>query len=634
MPEGVFSKVLHQYEFRPAQMEMAQAVSSALKEGETLLVEAATGTGKTWAYLIPAILSGQKVVVSTGTLTLQDQLYNKDLPFLSKNLPQHFSFCMMKGKSNYLCLHRFYESLQQSTLSDFGVSSDMGLIQEWAMTTKSGDRAELTALSESSPAWQDVSIKGDSCLGGQCPEYSRCYLTRLKQDAAAADIVVVNHHLFFADLSLKNQGYGEILPRYDAVVFDEAHLLEEVATQFFGVSFSNLRVDDFVRDAESAFRYGQKVGLPCFEQCRMLVQYATHFFKHFKKGAERYRLRKADFTPEVRADGSELVESFKHLGRLIEKLELKSEAIKHLSERIEPLLNDLSIFLGEGQAGQDLIFWAEHRRSSVFLHASPLDVSSILSERLFSGERASILTSATLSAQGHFNFIKARLGIIQAEEKKLETAFQYEKQALLYLPTHLPPPASERFASEMSDEIVRILEKSQGRAFLLFTSWKNLDAVYQHIRGRLPYQLLKQGDQPKQALLESFRKDSSSVLLGTTSFWQGVDVQGEALSCVIIDKLPFASPGDPLTSARIDALQQQKKDAFSSYQVPLAILALRQGIGRLIRNSQDRGVIAILDHRITKKGYGKFFLDSLPSAPRTEDFNQVALFFEKKPSLI
>jgi len=628
MPDGAFSKALAHYEYRPAQLKMAEAVNDLLNTDRTLLVEAATGTGKTWAYLLPAILSGKKVVVSTGTLTLQDQLFFKDLALLSETLPRAFSACMMKGKANYLCLHRFYQSLQQTSLSGIGVSSDLALIQDWAMTTKSGDRAEIAGLSEHAAIWQDVSIKGDACLGGQCPEYSRCYLTRLKQEAAAADVVVVNHHLFFSDLSLKNNGYGEILPRYNAVIFDEAHLLEEVATQFFGISFSTHRIDDFVRDAERALRYGQKVDPACKEQCRILPRYAAEFFNHFRREHERYRLKARDFHPEVLSAGAALLQSFNQLERLIEKLPFKSDDIKHIAERIGPLLTDLSVFLAGNQVDQDLVYWGECRGNSVFLHTSPLDVSGILRQKLFQGDTPIVLTSATLSIQGHFDFVKTRLGIDDAEEMKLETAFDYEKQALLYLPPHLPPPASPNFASAISDEIVRILKKSEGRAFLLFTSWRNLEAVYQNISPRLPYRLLKQGMQPKQVLIEAFRKDISSVLFGTTSFWQGVDVAGEALSCVIIDKLPFASPGDPLTSARIETLGREGKASFVEYQIPLAILALRQGIGRLIRSRRDRGLIAILDHRITKKSYGKIFLDSLPNAPRTDDFRKVALFFD------
>lgn len=607
---------------------MSKAVGAALQEGRTLLVEAATGTGKTWAYLIPAIFSGEKVIISTGTKTLQDQLFFKDLPFLKKNISQDFTFCMMKGKSNYLCLHRFHQSLLQASLSGFDYSSDLEQIQDWAMTTKRGDRSELTELPESSPAWQEVSIKGEACLGSQCPEYDRCYLTRVKQEAAAADIVVVNHHLFFADLSLRNQGYGEILPHYKAIVFDEAHLLEDVATQFFGVSFSNHRVEDFVGDAERDFRYCQKVDPACFEQCRMLLSYSLQFFKYFKKAEGRYRLRKVDFRSEVLKAGTELCEAFKHLDRLISKLELKSDGVKHLSERIEALLADLSIFLDEQKEDRGLIYWAEHRRATTFLHASPLDVSEILRERLFQKDHAAILTSATLSTQGSFQFVKERLGIDDSDEMILETAFSYENQALIYLPKHLPNPSSSRFSTEISEEIIRILEVSRGRAFLLFTSWRMLEAVYENIAPRLPFRLLKQGDQPKQALIDSFRSDIHSVLFGTTSFWQGVDVEGESLSCVIIDKLPFASPGEPLTSARIEALSHQGKSPFFEYQMPLAILSLRQGIGRLIRNTKDKGIIALLDHRITKKSYGSHFLTSLPKAPRTSDFKDLVSFFD------
>lgn len=643
MPGGYFSKVVPHYEYRPAQGTMAKAVDEALAQNSTLLVEAATGTGKTWAYLIPAILSRRKIIVSTGTLTLQDQLFSKDLPFLAKSLSLSFKYSMMKGKSNYLCLHRFSQAFQQSSFEGMGEIDNsahlesekhLQVIRQWAERTKSGDRAEIADIPESAPAWQEVSVKGDACLGSQCPDYDRCYLTRMKQEAAEADIVVVNHHLFFADLALKKQSYGEVLPRYQAIVFDEAHLLEEVATQYFGTSFSSYRIEDFIRDAEREFHYSRIKERDYEKQCHAILLYSKRFFRHFKRAGDRYRLQTQDFSAQALLSGADLKQALEQLDLLIEKHRFKNDAVSHLSERIEALLVDLRCFLKGNREEDRYIYWAEQRRSTTFLHTSPLDVSTILEAALFKEEIPIILTSATLSAGGKFDFIKERLGIKQAEELILDTVFDYEKQSLFYLPKHLPEPFNPQFSSEISDEIVQILEASRGRAFLLFTSWRNLEAVYQNISDRLPYQLLKQGNRPKQMLIEQFKADISSILFGTTSFWQGVDVEGEALSCVIIDKLPFASPSDPLTSARIDALAMQGKAPFSVYQIPLAILALRQGIGRLIRNSKDRGLIAILDRRITSKGYGKKFLNSLPKAPTSDCFEDVCSFFREDSSTL
>ncbi len=637
-PRGGLSSVVKDFEYRESQMKMAQSVSEALDQRSTLLVEAATGTGKTWAYLIPAILSGKKVVISTGTKTLQDQIFLKDLPFLSQNIGCHFTYSMMKGKSNYLCLHRFEESLRQPSFEGIEAENDFEKVRSWATRTETGDRAEISPLQDNAAIWQSVSVKGDACLGGQCPAYDRCYLTRMKQDAAAANIVIVNHHLFFADLALKDISYGQILPHYDAVIFDEAHLLEETATQYFGTSVSTHRLEDFARDAEREFRLFKGDHRLCLEQIKRTLSDSNHFFHHFRKGEDRYRLTLQDFSEEAISSGKQLHQSFTLLSRTINNLPSKSEGITHLLERIESLSNDLRIFTTAGEkdkksesakSGEEnnLVFWGQQRKRGIFLHASPLDVSAILQERLFEKEIPIILTSATLSAMNHFKFIKEQIGIKNAEEVRLTTPFDYETQALLYLPTHLPNPSNPTFSDALSEEIMKILEASQGRAFLLFTSWKNLEAVYQNISGRLPYLCLKQGDQPKQYLIEAFRKELSSVLFGTSSFWQGVDVDGETLSCVIIDKLPFSSPADPLITARIESLARQGKNPFMTFQVPSAVLSLRQGIGRLIRRKDDRGLIAILDHRITKKKYGECFLSSLPPAPRTASLEEVKSFF-------
>lgn len=612
-------------------MKMAAAVAEALERQGTLLVEAPTGTGKTWAYLIPAALSGKRVVISTGTKTLQDQLFKKDLPLLAQSLPARFTYSLMKGKANYLCLHRFDQFIEQPTLPSVEIESDFERLRLWSIQTATGDRAELVDLPEGAPLWQEVSVKGEACLGSGCPTYDRCHITRMKQEAAGSDLIVVNHHLFFADLALKERSYGEVLPRYDAVIFDEAHLLEEIATQYFGVSISSYRLEDFVRDLEREVRFSQPAKSACLEQAKRVLIASSRFFHLFRRGEERYRLTRAFFSKETVSAGQALLSSLDLLRQQINALPVRSNGMSHLAERIEMLSADLHLFLSE-EASQ-FTLWGESRRLGVSLYASPLDVSDLLRGKLFGKEIPIVLTSATLSSggadhpAGGFTFVKERLGIDAAEEAILPSPFDFERQALLYLPADLPSPSSPRFLPEISEEIVRILRASEGRAFLLFTSWRNLEEVYRRIAGRVPYLLLKQGDQPKHALIETFRREVSSVLLGTTSFWQGVDVPGEALSCVVIDKLPFASPGDPLVAARIESLVGQERDPFMAFQLPAAVLSLRQGIGRLIRNCEDRGVIAILDNRLTRKEYGRFFLESLPPSPRTDRFEAVQAFF-------
>ncbi|MBI3804278.1 MAG: ATP-dependent DNA helicase [Nitrospirae bacterium] len=634
-PGGLLATLLKNYEYREGQMEMAGAVTDALERQTTLLVEAPTGTGKTWAYLIPAALSGKRVVISTGTKTLQDQLFKKDLPLLAQSLPHRFTYSLMKGKANYLCLHRFGQFIEQPTLPHVEIGSDFERLRDWSTQTATGDRAELTEIAEGAPIWQEVSVQGEACLGSGCPTYDRCYITRMKQEAAGSDLIIVNHHLFFADLALREHSYGEVLPRYDAVIFDEAHLLEEIATNYFGVSISSYRLEDFIRDLEREVRFSQQSKTECLDQARRVLIASNRFFHLFRRGEERYRLTRAFFSREAIAAGQGLLSSLDLLRQQINALPVKSSGSTHLAERIETLSGDLHLFLSE--EANEFTLWGESRRLGVSLYASPLNISDLLREKLFEKEIPIILTSATLSS-GHsgrevdsepdgFTFVKERLGIDAADGAILPSPFNFEKQALLYLPTQLPNPSSPQFLPAISKEILRILEASEGRAFLLFTSWRNLEEVYRQIAGRVPYLLLKQGDQPKHALIETFRREVSSVLLGTTSFWQGVDVQGEALSCVVIDKLPFASPSDPLIAARIEALTDQGKDPFMAFQLPAAILSLRQGIGRLIRNRDDRGLIAILDTRLTRKEYGRHFLKTLPPCPRTDRFETVQAFF-------
>jgi ATP-dependent DNA helicase DinG len=640
-PDGPLVRALDGFEVRPAQRQMAEHVAEVLIDTGTLLVEAGTGTGKTLAYLVPAVLSGHRILVSTGTKNLQEQIFHKDIPVLRRALDVPFTATYMKGRGNYLCLHR-YEAFGHNDEQRRAVDPvHLVLLEEWAGVTNSGDRAELAEVPEDVPWWPALSATTENCMGSSCPKFQDCFVTKMRQQAAASDVVIVNHHLLCADAAVRQHSFGEVIPECQVAVVDEAHQLEDVATQYFGVAVSTYRVDDLGRDTDRVVTTAAMSAVGLLDARAAIAgvrSAATTFFADLRwrrQGTgervvggglfdERVRLSEAVMAGAVES-GLMLITAVDSLAETLGRVRSPSEELENLCERCKSLGTDLRFLLACNDPA--FVFFLEVRGRGVFLKASPVDVSRIVREHLLDRMRSVVLTSATLAINGSFDYVKARLGVTNATCLRLASEFDYTQQALLYLPKRMPDPRSAEFVERAGDEVVELLQRSEGRAFVLLTSYAMLRALEARLRNALPYPLLVQGSAPRTMLLDQFRSTPNAVLLATSSFWQGVDVVGEALSCVIIDKLPFASPSDPITAARIEAIANRGGRAFEEYQVPLAILTLLQGVGRLLRHRTDRGVLAILDPRLVSKGYGRRFLDSLPPAPVTRQLEDVSRFF-------
>jgi ATP-dependent DNA helicase DinG len=657
-PGGALALAMADFESRAGQTEMAAAVARAFEDGGVLLAEAGTGTGKTLAYLVPAILSRERVLISTGTKNLQEQIYFKDIPALRDALGIPFTATYMKGRANYLCVHKLDQLADGVGPAVHDVF--LPIIREWSTRTETGDRAELHDLPEDLAFWHDVSATADTCLGTECPRFDDCFVTQMRQRAAASDVVIVNHHLLCADAAVRQNAFGEVIPAFTRAILDEAHQLEDIATQYFGFNVSTYRVEELARDVERMVATGGIEDRASRDEIAKAVQrlrdhghafFTDLAFAHRNSGRakneERVRattkslgetydaavnltgaldileatlalLRTVRLTPDTTAEGDDS-------DRVRLQADRGREDAATLARRAGQLRDDLRFLL----RGNDdsYVYFVEFRGRGTFLRASPIDVSTIVRDLLLDRMHTTVLTSATLTVDGGFDYIRARLGIGQADEIRLASEFDFRQQAILYLPPKMPDPRSENFAVAASREVVEILRRTRGRAFVLFTSYATMRAVQAMAEMALNYPIFAQGTAPRSQLLNQFRSTPHAVLFATSSFWQGVDVVGEALSCVIVDKIPFASPGDPITAARIEQIRARGGDPFGDYQVPLAILALQQGLGRLIRHRRDRGVLAVLDPRLRTMGYGRRFVASLPAAPIVHDLGSIESFF-------
>ena len=680
--EGIVAKKLGRYEYRPQQLEMAHAVLDALDHKELLIVEAATGTGKTLAYLVPALLSGRRVVISTGTKALQEQLFQKDIPFLSDHWPEEVKAIVLKGRRNYLCKLRFDSMMLGPKFRAAADVQHWPTIKKWAKETETGDRADIEGLPDDFPTWADLSVGSEACKGSKCSHYDSCYVTKARKAATEANLIVVNHHLFFADLALKQGGFGEVIPEHDAVVFDEAHHLEDIASNYFGMEVSNWRVNELILDLKSAMEGENATDDDLDAAMKRVTQRATSFFSMLAFGhyEGRYPLDKI----LEGAQKERIQESYRLFGVSISELERELRRFagaSELSERLAERAADLKFETDSLMKCDDerYTYFMEVRDRGVFLNAAPIDLAELFQQKLLRDHDTIVFTSATLSTNDDFTYFKQRMGleeipplekkeeddsegVAESEDKSeasvesaggkkkpvkgkkekkkrpprqvkevlLPPVFDYEEQCLIYVPRRLPPPNDPKFIDGVVQIVEYLLGISQGRAFVLFTSWANMNAVHEELEHKLPYRVLKQGSKPKSELIREFKKDEHSVLFATSSFWEGVDVEGDALKLVIIDKLPFASPADPLNKARMELLEARGKSSFFDFSVPGAALTLKQGFGRLIRSRSDTGVVAILDSRIASKRYGSHFIKSLPPAPLVWNASEVKRWWQDR----
>jgi ATP-dependent DNA helicase DinG len=644
--DGLIARGHENYEFREGQVRMAQAVSKAFEEKRHLIVEAGTGTGKTLAYLVPAIAAAvgrkKRIIISTGTKNLQEQLMRKDIPFLQKALPKKFVAEYMKGRSNYACLYRIGKAEHQPILDGMNDIRHFDTIARWSHETSTGDRGELVDLPENLGFWSRINAKSDTCLGQKCPDFEPCFITRMRARAENADIIVVNHHLFFADLSVRGNQFGKVIPDYAGVIFDEAHLIEDIAADYFGTQVSNFQIDELVRDADALPITDAVASMQITKISGRIFGMAEQFWIRFAQARAtdgRFPLLPDAFGTRF-GDGEDhptpLGEAYEALDALLGRLDAEVDAFAEqmteaegLVRRIRQCRFDLKFIVT--QADRNFVYWLERRGKGIFLQASPIDVSMLLKEKLFDKVETCVLTSATLSTNGSFNFIRDRLGLASSKTETLlaPSAFDFAKQAVIYIPKTMPDPRSSEFSQMAAGEIIKILNITNGRAFVLATSNYSMRALYELVSSRVRYPCLIQGSMSKEGLLDRFRDTPNAVLFATSSFWQGVDVRGEQLSCVIIDKLPFAVPSDPVVAARTKFIDDNGGKSFFDYSVPQAVITLKQGIGRLIRSKTDKGVIAILDSRLRTKSYGRDFLNSLPKATITSDLDQVAAIFDQ-----
>ncbi|WP_336368713.1 ATP-dependent DNA helicase [Avibacterium paragallinarum] len=625
---GVLSQHIKGFRPRAEQLEMAQAVAQAISAKEALVVEAGTGTGKTFAYLVPALLAGKKTIISTGSKNLQDQLFNRDLPAIKKALNYTGKIALLKGRSNYLCLERLDQVIAQGVLGDRSVLADLSKVRKWNNATKTGDLSECVEIAEDSPILPQLTSTTESCLGSDCPNYGNCYVAAARKKALNADVVVVNHHLFFADMAVKESGFGELIPNAQAIIFDEAHQLADIASQYFGQSLTARQFFDLCKDANIVYRTELKDLKQLGVAADNLLKLVQDFRLLLGEGNQRGNWRTLYQQSAVQKNVELLQEKLAFLAEVV-KLSLgRSQTLDSIFERIGAIQLMLKRLQESHLVGY--CYWYETLGRGFGLHITPLTVADKFGEQLNSKEAAWIFTSATLEVGGTFEHFCQRLGIEKATQKILPSPFNYPEQALLCVPRYVPALNRADTQTQLGKMLLPIIERNQGRCFVLCTSYAMMRGLADFFREYSNLTILLQGETAKTKLLEQFTTQSHAVLVATSSFWEGVDVRGEALSLVIIDKLPFTAPDEPLLKARMEDCRLQGKDPFNEIQIPEAVITLKQGVGRLIRDVTDRGAVIICDSRLVMRSYGETFLKSLPNAKRTRDLNTVIQFLTEK----
>ena len=625
--QGILADLIEDYSVRPQQVEMAEAIREAINKEESLICEAGTGTGKTFAYLVPALQSGYKVVISTGTRHLQDQLFSRDLPLVQKAVGRPLNVALLKGRANYLCLHRLGQAEFDSRRLDRQAKHYLADIRAWSQRTSSGDLAELAHIPEDASIRPACVSTADNCLNQDCDFYDDCFVFRARRRAADADLAVVNHHLFLADMVLKEAGYGELLPSAEVVIFDEAHQLPELASRFFSETLGSRQLLELVSDSRAAY-FEEAADLPDFPEMLDRFDKAVRDLRlSFPREDSRIAWAVVKETADVSAALSTLLEKMADVYKVLEDFAGRGKLLDNCHKRVVAVSALLDRF--NEREEDEFIRWLEIRGNGFYLNQTPLDIADVFRARMSEIECMNVFTSASLSVNRQFDYFSARLGLEQVEARGWDSPFDFATQSLLYLPRGLPDPRSQEFTGMLVEKSLPLLRLTGGRAFFLFTSHRALRRAAELIAEALDFPILVQGDAPRTELLETFRTTPHAVLLGTSSFWEGVDVRGQALSCVIIDKLPFAAPGEPVLNARLTRMEEQGRNPFMEYQVPEAVLALKQGIGRLLRDKSDYGVLMIGDPRLRTRPYGRVFLNSLPEMAHTGDLRDVEAFFRR-----
>ncbi|MDX3774424.1 ATP-dependent DNA helicase [Chromatiaceae bacterium AAb-1] len=624
---GTLAKHLDGFRPRDAQQQMAQAVTQAIENTQALVVEAGTGTGKTYAYLVPALLAGKKVILSTGTKNLQEQLYLRDLPRVQQALATPVQTALLKGRSNYLCLFRLEQHYHHVPVQDPQLIQDLSLIKKWAAETHTGDTGELTYIAEDSKALPYVTSTTDNCLGKDCPVYDDCYLVKARKKAQAADLVVVNHHLFFADLALKDTGFGELLPQMEVVIFDEAHQLPDIASDYFGEHVSSRLLLELCRDIDICCKTELKDHPQLAKTADKLVSLVRDWRLLFPAEPQKGNWRELCLRPDMQVSLGRVNDAIEMLYQVLKSSLGRSDVLDNCFERLAQARNRLLKLTDVQQNGVSL--WFETTRQHVSLHLTPLSIADKFNQVVFNQQRSWIFTSATLSVDEGFSHYTEQMGLQQAQTLLLHSPFDYQRQSLLCVPRFLPEPHQPAMLPALLKLAVELIKTNNGRCFFLFTSHRMLQQIADLLPAEVSQPILVQGSTSKRILLEQFVKLDNAVLLGTGSFWEGVDVRGDTLSCVIIDKLPFASPDDPLLQARSEDCSLKGKDPFAEVQLPQAVITLKQGVGRLIRDVTDRGVLVICDNRLVTKPYGAVFLKSLPPMRRSRSLAQATEFLKQ-----